>query len=178
MRPFLIGRRWQHRDASQTRRLPSHSVPCWLPLFTRLCCRRQGTRGRENRHLTPALNDRASRARVGTIIGLPNARYRPWFSCYSQRTLECSSIPLARVCGGLIRGFQELQQHQLWFIRQSNKTRLDIQHDDQRRKELQTMISFGGAEMLISPHVVLPTLLIMVLIGLFLWNDRQNRNRR
>jgi hypothetical protein len=46
-----------------------------------------------------------------------------------------------------------------------------------KMRKLKTMTSLGGAEMLISPHVVLPTLLILILIGLFLWNDRQNRNR-
>jgi hypothetical protein len=30
----------------------------------------------------------------------------------------------------------------------------------------------------ISPQIVLPVLLCLVLIGLFLWNDRQNRSRK
>jgi hypothetical protein len=30
----------------------------------------------------------------------------------------------------------------------------------------------------ISPHVIFPVLLCLVLICLFLWNDRQNRNRK
>ena len=30
----------------------------------------------------------------------------------------------------------------------------------------------------VSPHVILPALLCLVLICLFLWNDRQNRKRK
>ena len=35
----------------------------------------------------------------------------------------------------------------------------------------------AGNDFLISPHVVLPVLLILSLVVLFLWLDRQNRNR-
>jgi hypothetical protein len=36
----------------------------------------------------------------------------------------------------------------------------------------------SGLDSFISPHVILPVLLCLVLICLFLWNDRQNRKRK
>jgi hypothetical protein len=36
----------------------------------------------------------------------------------------------------------------------------------------------SGLDSFISPHVILPALLCLVLICLFLWNDRQNRRRK
>jgi hypothetical protein len=36
----------------------------------------------------------------------------------------------------------------------------------------------SALESFISPQVVLPVLLCVALIGLFLWNDRQNRRRK
>jgi hypothetical protein len=35
-----------------------------------------------------------------------------------------------------------------------------------------------AVDFFIAPHVVLPVLVCLALIALFLWNDRQNRNRK
>ena len=38
--------------------------------------------------------------------------------------------------------------------------------------------SAANVDFLISPHVILPSLLCLALLALFLWLDRQNRNRK
>jgi len=45
-----------------------------------------------------------------------------------------------------------------------------------QRRAVPGMVS--ALESFISPQVVLPVLLCVALIGLFLWNDRQNRRRK
>jgi hypothetical protein len=42
--------------------------------------------------------------------------------------------------------------------------------------ELHVMAS--ALDSFVSPHVILPALLCLVLVCLFLWNDRQNRKRK